>query len=359
MRSLSLASVLLLTVSTALSADDSVDPSAVKQAIQKSVSWLETDMQAWRSDHGCAACHHGPMYLWSINVAKRQGYNVDEAQLAEMTNWLLTDDAARIFPKSEQAVQQTAGKATAADRMTAAMMGHQNLSQPTIYMIHALNAMPDQNPLKKRGMEKVITHLASAQKEDGSFAGRDAWRPIFNTPQILTLFVVSGLQDTKRAASTSLPQGNPLKAAQDFLSQQMPDETQQGLVLRILSEPNASDESAGTLDRSSLMKLATQLEQLQRSDGGWAQTDDRDSDAFATGQALTALHRAGLPLTEPTIQRGIQYLVSTQQSDGTWKMSSRPNPENGKPAEFLNPITYAATAWAAIGLINLVPTETP
>ena len=107
------------------------------------------------------------------------------------------------------------------------------------------------------------------------------------------------------------------------------------------------------------MKLVAQLKQLQRADGGWTQTDDRDSDAFATGQTLTALHRAGMSRTEPTVQRGITFLVNTQQPDGTWNMTSRPNPENGKPAEFLNPITYAATAWATIGLLNSVPAETP
>ena len=359
MRSLTLTSVILLTVSTALSADGSVDPSALKQAIQKSVSWLETDMRTWRNNHGCAACHHGPMYLWSINVAKQQGYNVDETQLADMTNWLLTDDAARIFPKSENTVPQSASNTTAADRMTSAMMGHQNLSQPTIYLLHALNALPDQDPLKKLGLEKVITHLASSQKADGSFAGRDAWRPIFNTPQVLTRFVVSGLQDTDAAASAELPSQSILRSAGAFLGQQLPDETQQGLVLRILSEPNESHESSGTLASNNLKNLVTQLKQLQRADGGWAQTDDRDSDSFATGQALTALHRAGVPRTESSVQRGITFLVNTQQPDGTWNMTSRPNPENGKPAEFLNPITYAATAWATIGLLNSIPPETP
>ena len=93
----------------------------------------------------------------------------------------------------------------------------------------------------------------------------------------------------------------------------------------------------------------------QRSDGGWAQTDERSSDAFATGQALYALRRAGVDRSEVAIQSAIDFLVRTQQPEGTWPMTSRPNPENGKPATNLNPITYAATAWATLGLTSYVP----
>ena len=36
----------------------------------------------------------------------------------------------------------------------------------------------------------------------------------------------------------------------------------------------------------------------QQDDGGWAQTADMDSDAYATGLALVALHQAGdLPVS--------------------------------------------------------------
>ncbi|MFO0941235.1 MAG: hypothetical protein U0930_10740 [Pirellulales bacterium] len=33
-------------------------------------------------------------------------------------------------------------------------------------------------------------------------------------------------------------------------------------------------------------------------------------------------------------------------------MTSRANPEDGMPATNLNPITYAATAWAVVGLLS-------
>lgn len=354
--------ILLAATTTVVAADASIDELAVHEAVSKSISWLETDMQTWRAERGCAACHHGPMYLWSVSVAKRQGYSVDESLLQELTRWLMTDEEARIFPKSATSTQRTANIANASDRMSAAMMGHRNLSQPTIYLTHALNALPEQESLKNIGWQKVIDHLASTQNDDGSFAGRNAWRPIFNTPQILTRFAVAGIRDaaaTFPAAEVAKKQRILLKKAKAFLSDQIPDETHQGVVLRLLSEQVHSSDRPIADQPSSVAKLISRLTTLQRSDGGWSQTDDRESDAFATGQSLTALHRAGLPSTDSAIHRGVDYLLRTQQQDGTWPMTSRPNPETGNPAKLLNPITYAATAWATLGLTSCVPRNGP
>lgn len=358
MRSIPIFSVLLIFATNVLAADRSLDESAVQQAVQKSVAWLQNDMQTWHTEHGCAACHHGPMYLWSVSVAKQKGYAVNEPQLQELTQWLLTDDQARIFPKVSEPTKGAAVDSNASDRMTLEMMGHKNLSQPTIYLTHALNALPERDPLKQIGWHKVIDHLSSAQNEDGSFAGRNAWRPIFNTPQILTRFVFAGVQDaidSSTAGTISERQLQVLRQAGTFLSNQIPDETLQGIVLRILSERRSSGPVSHGQPSASQATLVIELKKLQRSDGGWSQTDDRETDAFATGQSLTALQRAGVTSTDPAIRSGIGYLLQTQDSKGTWPMTSRPNPETGKPAEFLNPITYAATAWATLGLTSYVP----
>lgn len=323
--------------------------SEVVSAVDRSISWLENDMSEWRSNRKCAACHHGPMYLWSMHVAKNQGYEVEEFQLTDMTNWMLMQPDSRMFPKEPSPLEDASSIQSVPDRMTSAMMGHQNLSQPTLYLTHALNAMKSDRELAKVGWDKTLKHLSAAQLSDGSFSGRDAWRPIFNTPQILTRFVVASLQnaDYPHDARTKI-----LMAANTFLEHEQPDDTQQGIVLRILGIPSDRVENA---DRCMATELLAKLQSLQRPDGGWSQTDDRDSDAFATGQALVAMHYIGRPVDDPQVAQAIQFLCETQAANGTWQMTSRPNPENGKPAELLNPITYAATAWACMGLANYVP----
>jgi squalene cyclase len=101
---------------------------------------------------------------------------------------------------------------------------------------------------------------------------------------------------------------------------------------------------------------------LQRADGGWRQTStvpEMASDAYATGQTLYALSLAGdsadaSEIKPSQIKRGIEFLVATQKADGSWPMVSRAK-SGGKAAKLLTPITCAATSWATLGLVRLVP----
>lgn len=356
MRAIAFWSVLTFSSVSALAADHALENSFIRKAVSKSIDWLEADMQTWRKENGCAACHHGPMYLWAINAARRNGYTIQESLRQDLTQWLLTSEEARIFPKSKKATGSSASVASSTDRMSAAMMGHRNLSQPILYLMHGLNAVPQGDNSQRVGWSKIMEHLSSSQNEDGSFAGRDAWRPIFNTPQILTRFVVAGIQDASESNFESAESKEVvLRSALSFLASQPPDDSHQGLILQLLCFPNTQQVASRSADAEHVHKLVAQLKQMQRADGGWAQTQDRESDAFATGQTLTALHRSGVPASDPAIARGSEFLLRTQLQDGTWPMTSRPNPENGKPADLLNPITYAATAWATIGLVGNFP----
>jgi len=66
---------------------------------------------------------------------------------------------------------------------------------------------------------------------------------------------------------------------------------------------------------------------MQQADGGWSQLANIESDAYATGTALVALHHAGgLNTSDPVYQRGLRYLLKTQQPDGTWHVVTRSKP---------------------------------
>ena len=100
---------------------------------------------------------------------------------------------------------------------------------------------------------------------------------------------------------------------------------------------------------------AAQLAVAQREDGGWGQLDSLRSDAYATGQALYALHTSGT-LTEQTLERGVRFLLNTQLADGSWHVHSRSYPiqpnyfDTGFPHGRDQWISAAATSWACIGL---------
>ena len=106
----------------------------------------------------------------------------------------------------------------------------------------------------------------------------------------------------------------------------------------------------------------------QREDGGWGQKDGMASDAYATGSAIAAIssyrHVSGIPNAEnnASIRKGVAYLLSTQQEDGTWHVVTRATPvqeyfESDFPYGKDQFISIAATAWSTVAmLLTLKPT---
>lgn len=113
-----------------------------------------------------------------------------------------------------------------------------------------------------------------------------------------------------------------------------------------------------------LRKLGRELAAEQRPDGGWAQSRYLSSDAYATGQALYALHEgAGLPVNDPVYARGVQFLLKTQAPGGSWHVRSRavkfqPYFESGFPHGHDQWISQMATGWATLALTFAPPKPT-
>jgi len=116
--------------------------------------------------------------------------------------------------------------------------------------------------------------------------------------------------------------------------------------------------------RSLRRQAARQLLETQRRDGGWAQTEYRASDAYATGEALYALRAAGVRTDSRAYRRGVRYLLQTQLDDGSWWVRSRALPtqthfESGFPHGEDQFISAAATHWATQALLLSLPDAKP
>jgi hypothetical protein len=85
-----------------------------------------------------------------------------------------------------------------------------------------------------------------------------------------------------------------------------------------------------------------------------------ESDAWATGHTLTALHEVGgLPAADAAYQRGVEFLLRTQFEDGSWLVKSRtwpfqPHFDSGFPHGKDQWISAGGTAWAVIALLNAI-----
>jgi len=111
-------------------------------------------------------------------------------------------------------------------------------------------------------------------------------------------------------------------------------------------------------DGGAISRATSRLLEAQNPDGGWAQIQTRESDAYATGEALVALNQAGgVSPSNSAFRRGIRLLLNTQQTDGTWEVQTRrtrgqgvPFVDSGFPHGKNQFISYAATSWAVMAL---------
>jgi squalene cyclase len=106
---------------------------------------------------------------------------------------------------------------------------------------------------------------------------------------------------------------------------------------------------------------AQELLEAQRSDGGWAQLTSLDSDAYATGTALVALHQAGgVATADPAYRNGLRFLLARQLDDGSWHVPTRSTPiqtyyESGYPHGEDQFISITAAGWATTALALALP----
>jgi len=206
--------------------------------------------------------------------------------------------------------------------------------------------------------DAVAMYVKAHQMPDGRWAiGNEGYRPpLCGDSDIMQTAIAM------RALQLYAP--TPVKAAYD-------QSIQLAAAWLAKAQPKTDDDRSWRLvglawvgnDKGAIQKAKQELLAVQRSDGGWSDMASMDSTAYATGKALVALQIAGLPASDPAHQRGIQFLLNTQQEDGSWYVKTRalavqPYFDNGFPYGFDQWISAAATSWATMALA-LAPTPRP
>jgi ankyrin repeat protein len=161
--------------------------------------------------------------------------------------------------------------------------------------------------------------LAARQEADGHWETIDERPPQSYSPFTATAISLHAIQLYGHSSQKADIQTRASRARAWLLSHQ-PGVTEE----RVYQLLGASWAAA---DQATLQKLAAALKATQQADGGWNSLDGRSSDVYSTSQVLVALHEAGgVEVQDPTWQRGIAYLLSTQAPDGSWHVASRLHP---------------------------------
>lgn len=90
------------------------------------------------------------------------------------------------------------------------------------------------------------------------------------------------------------------------------------LILLAEALPHITDPVLAAKVEARIPLLAAELRGDQRADGGWARRTNYQSDPLTTAIVGTALDYTNPDSTDPVLRSTVQYLLSTQRSDGAW-----------------------------------------
>jgi len=296
-------------------------PRALNYLVEKGADWMD--------DHNCASCHHVPMMIWSLREAKAGGVSIDETALAKAIEWTLSSKVnATTFPEAKNPERDLVSLAGA----------------------YIALAFDGSDSLPSEWQARSLRDLLHYQQPDGAWPAQTQGRPPILTPApaYYTLLMANALATQTRKHSDPAATAAQEKALA-WISAQPADEDTQHHALRLLLDTRLSRAP------EEVKQSAEWLRAHQKSDGGWSQVADAASDALATGQAVYALRAAGIAAEDEAIRRARDFLTGAQTADGSWPMISRPSASSTKGAGNIEPITYAATAWATMALSRSQP----
>ena len=309
-----------------------VTPEAIKAAIQKSIPLLEKTAAGTTHHRKCFTCHGHAMPVLTIVEARTRGFAIDEENLQAQLKHTAAD-----LDRGKAGYLEGRGQGG----------GHTRAG----YALWSLDA----GGWKSDEVTDAVSHFLVFDQKAEHWRSSARRPPSEKSPFASTYVALRGLTgfgNEKQADRIA----DRRKKALAWLLRSKPKETEDR-VFRLLTLNHLGADAVVIKD------AAQQLMETQREDGGWAQIADRDSDAYATGSALFALHRgADLTTTDHAYQRGVRYLVGSQFEDGSWHVRSRSKPfqsyyESGYPHNEDQFISMAAGSWATLALLFTCPSE--
>lgn len=308
----------------------------IQAAVQSSLPLIQKADAAFVPKAACVSCHNNSFAALAVGAARAAGFKVDEKTSRDQVH-------ANIF-----------GLEKLRDYL------HQSMFQPVedtfgpFVVGYILAGLDAEHYPADLNTDAAAIYLKSHQMENGEwpYGAADNRPPICSDYIGQTVIAMRGLQ---------LYAPKPLKA-----------EYQKSVQLAanwIAKAKSVTNEDriwklqgltwAGT-DKAAMQAARQDLLGKQRSDGGWSDLDSMESSVYSTGRALVALHSAGMPASDPVYQRGIQFLLKTQNEDGSWYVRSRalaiqPYFDSGFPHGFDQWISAAGTSFATMALSAAAP----
>ena len=293
---------------------------SIPEAVQKAMALLEKQSPQFVKKGGCNSCHNQYLPSAAVALARDRGIPVPK-ELMQIPLELI-----------ERSPERTMNMAA---------------SSPNSLGYEMFGFAANDRPADEY-TDSLVHYLKLRQSPNGHWATTGNRPPLTYDAYITTAMVVKALGHYSPPAESRDTEKRLGRAAQ-WLESAKPVTTQERAFHLLGLKWSGGDEAV-------IRKSARSLVETQREDGGWSQLPTMGSDAYATGEALYALHLAGkLKVGQEVYQKGMRYLLRTQAPDGSWHVKTRSFPlqpyfESGFPYGPDQWISASGTSWAAMAL---------
>ncbi len=310
---------------------------AVRTAVENSIQLLQKSGPKFFPKAGCISCHNVSIPMMALHAAGVHGYSVQ--------------------PALQQMAKQTiASRAPSRENL---LSGYCTIPAFTTTAGYDLISLHDAGYAPGLLTDAYVRCLLVEQLPNGEWSNPAGERPPLSAQTAIpgTALSARAVQLYATPALASQVKASVL-AARAYLLWARPV-TEDDYAYRLLGL------SWGGANPSDITAAARDILAQQRADGGWAQTPDMATDAFATGHALSAITVAQPALVKSeSYRRAVDYLMRNQEKDGSWHVRSRafgfqPYFDSGFPHGHDQWISMAATSYSAIALLPVAEPPRP
>jgi hypothetical protein len=305
----------------------------IEKSVNKSLRLLENSGQIFinRSKPKCVSCHHNTLTSMVAEKAKQKGIPVTDSLTASRVATM------------EETIKNFYNINLPDQFISAKFIG------PYLLLAMAAEKCPP-----SANTDIVVDYLAGQQIADGSFQAESGRVPLESGEAHLTAMTIRAIQLYASSARKAYV-NQVVSRAKYWLENTHPD-IEQELAFQLLGMHWCGS------TREMKQTVVDKLKSMQRPDGGWSQLPTMSSDAYATGQVLYALYESGMMQSQDeTYQKGISYLLKTQDESGAWILESRSYPIQPYFSSDFPPynenqfISATATNWASLALLEALP----
>ena len=307
----------------------------IRTAVSRTLPLLQKSAANFVAARACVSCHHNVLPVLLFHMAQDRGFEINP----------------KVLNAVEDKTFRNLRSATALDDAIQAT----TLNDPTpdesylLMAAHAAGSPPDL-------ITAVYARRLARWQRDGHWVTSD-----FRPPHSSSVFTATAT--AVRAIQLYMPE--ELRAERD----QCIARARQWLAsTRPASTEDASFRLIGLVwagaGRPEIDEARRDLLALQRPAGGWPELPSYSPDAYSTGEALYALHEADASASSAAWRRGLKFLLSTQASDGSWRVHTRMlSPAEVSPKYFSTGfpygkdefLSYAGSCWAVMALLAALP----